>query len=133
MDSKFPAIVDEQTVLQAGGSKTSTGNGTAVDLGSAWAPGLGGLPMQAPILISAAVLDGNQTYSFRLEDSPDNSTFTKRSPDVAVSSANVGNAVAAQGFISQRYVRLVWTITGSTGSSPSITFGDVSLSSFVAE
>src|SRR4051812_48541643 len=97
-------VLDAQLLLQAAGSLTATGNGTALDLGSGFAPE-GGLPVQAAI--DASVVDrttGDETYKVKLQDSPDDSTYTDRTPDTSILAA--GQTVL-QGMIHARYVRLV--------------------------
>jgi hypothetical protein len=116
---------DAQLTLHASATRTASGNGTGVDLGAGYAPSGGGQPMQAVISFSA--LDraqGDETYSFRIEDSPDNSTWTARSADRTTAqegfTSNGASGVFTIGAnIVQRYVRIVWTLAGTT---PSITF-----------
>lgn len=114
-------VVDEQLLLQDAGSLTATGNGTALDLGSGFAPE-GGLPVQAAI--DASVVDrttGDETYTVKLQDSPDGTTYTDRTPDTSILAA--GQTVL-QGMIHARYVRLVRTLAGTT---PILTIGKVFL------
>jgi hypothetical protein len=113
---------DEGLKLQASVTKTADFNSTAIDLGSGFAPGGGGRPMQAIVNYSAAdFTTTDETYDFWIEDSADNSTFTKRSAPVraVVSATQVAGSVTIPCGILQRYVRLVLDVAGTT---PSITY-----------
>lgn len=122
MDVPYSSLQDELLLLQAAGTFTATGNGAALDLGAAFAPGGGGLPCQCAVQVTAIdTTDGNETYKFKLQDSPDNAAWTDRTPDTA---ATAVGACVVQGFIVQRYVRLVRTLAGTT---PSITIGNAYL------
>ncbi len=120
-----PTIIgpqDAQLLLQASVTKTSSFNSVSVDLGAGFAPAGGGKPVQAVVTYSAAdFTTGDETYSFKLQDSADNSSFTDRSAAVAasVSAAAPSGSVVVGGFLQQRYVRLVATLGGTT---PSITY-----------
>jgi hypothetical protein len=112
---------DENLVLQAAGALAATGNGAAIDLGSGYAPDSGGNPHLGIVPITAAdFADANETYKFKIQDSPDNATFTDRSPDVSVLAADIGKSILIGAFINNRYVRLVRTLGGTT---PSVTVG----------
>ena len=65
---------------------------------------------------SRDLADANETYSFTLQESADNSAFTAAGAAQAVTAT--GTAVV-KGRIKQRYVRLALTTGGTT---PSITF-----------
>lgn len=118
----FVGPVDTQLQLQTSVTKTASFNSTAIDLGSGFAPGGAGQAMQANIRVSAIVInDNDESYTFKVQDSPDNSTFTDRSEGrvlLATASAAAGVLAIICG-ITQRYVRLVVTISGTT---PSITY-----------
>jgi hypothetical protein len=120
-----PAVVGPQDAglaLQASVTKTATFNSTGLDLGSGFAPPVGGMPMMGVVQFSAAdFTTGDETYTFKLQDSPDNSTWTDRSAAVSsgVSASVSSGVLAVGGFIQQRYVRLVMTAAGTT---PSITY-----------
>ncbi|QOV90895.1 hypothetical protein [Humisphaera borealis] len=114
-----PSVIgpqDANLMLQASVTKTATFNSTALDLGQGFAPGGAGKPMSANVFVSSMDTDdGNETYTFALQDSADNATFVARG-SVAVTAAGTGVIGAV---IKQRYVRLVLTTTGTT---PSITY-----------
>ncbi len=120
-----PTIIgpqDSQLLLQASVTKTTSFNSAGVDLGSGFAPGGGGKPVQAIVTYTAGdFTTGDETYSFKLQDSPDNSTFTDRSPAVVapVSASAPAGSIVIGAFVQQRYVRLVATLAGTT---PSITY-----------
>lgn len=116
-DVTIPGMQDVQLRLQAAVTKTATFNSTALDMGAAFAPGGGGLPVQGVVTVTALDTgDGNETYTFKLQESTDNSSFTDISPGVAVTDTGT---VACKGFLSKRYVRLVATLAGTT---PSVTY-----------
>lgn len=120
MDAILPGVQDKQLLLKATAALSASGTGTAVDLGAGFAPGGGGLPLRA--IVPVTVIDTvHGTYTFTLQDSPDNSTFTARSP--AVPATAVG-AIEASGFVQQRYVRLIWTLAAVAGGPPAITVGN---------
>ena len=122
-DPVIPGPQDTQLRLQASVTKTASFNSTALDLGSGFAPGGGGRPMQAIVPVTAFdFTTGDETYSFTLQESSDNSSFTTISPSV---SATAVTTYVVKGFVTQRYVRLVLTAGGTT---PSITYGDAFLS-----
>ena len=61
---------------------------------------------------------GDETYALKVQDSPDNATFTDRSVSVTVTAAGV---VTIPAFVTARYVRLVRTLAGTT---PILTVAD---------
>jgi hypothetical protein len=130
MDPKAIGPQDTQLLLAAGATVTASGNGTALDLGAGFAPGGGGIPMQAIIEASATKLSAaNETYSFKLQDSVDNSTWIDRSPPVTAANEGItvdgtGGTILVGAFIRQRYVRLVETLGGT---SPSVVLSDIYL------
>ena len=86
--------------------------------------------MQAVIEASATKLTaGNETYTFALQDSPDNATWTNRSASVTslgegIATDGGGGTILVGGFIRQRFVRLATTIAGT---APTITLSDIYL------
>jgi hypothetical protein len=113
---------DATLLLQASVTKTASFNSAGLDLGSGFAPGGAGMPVQANVSYSAGdFTTGDETYTFKLEESADNSSFTACSQVVTapVTAAAPGGALAVGGFVKQRYVRLVMTAAGTT---PSITY-----------
>lgn len=120
-----PAIIgpqDANLLLQVSATKTASFNSTGIDLGSGFAPAGGGFPMQGIVDYSAGdFATGDEAYTFKIQDSPDNSAWTDRSPGVVapVTVAAPAGAITIGAFIQQRYVRLVATLGGTT---PSITY-----------
>jgi hypothetical protein len=130
MDPKVIGPQDTQLLLAAAATVTASGNGTAIDLGAGFAPGAGGIPMQAIIEASATKLSAaNETYSFKLQDSVDNATWIDRSPPVTAANEGItvdgtGGTILVGAFIRQRYVRLVETLGGT---APSVVLSDIYL------
>jgi hypothetical protein len=92
-------------------AKTASGNGTGVDTA--------GYESVAMVPVFGTWTDGTHTY--KLQDSPDNVTFTDvvaaqlDGTITAVSSAAGNNATQKQGYKGlQRYVRAVLTTAGTT-------------------
>lgn len=109
--------------LQASVTKTSTFQGTAVDLKTG-TPRRG---LKARVIYSAATnASGSNTVAFTIEHSDDNSTFYTLSSNVENNVALSTTAQSGEFFIpfetSKRYVRLVATFSGA-GSTPTITYG----------
>lgn len=109
--------------LQASVTKTSTFQGTAVDLKTG-TPRRG---LKARVIYSAATnASGSNTVAFTIEHSDDNSTFYTLSSNAEYNLALSTTAASGEIFIpfetSKRYVRLVATITGA-GSTPTVTYG----------
>jgi hypothetical protein len=118
-------VVDDQLLLQAAGTLTATGNGTALDLGAGFAPA-GGKAFQ--VAIDATARDfttGDETYKFKVQDSPDDATYTDRTPDTSLLAVG---SIVLQGALHNRYVRLVRTLGGTT---PSVTIKAVYLDPLV--
>jgi hypothetical protein len=113
---------DAQLVLHPLAVRTASFNGTGLDLGAGFAPSGGGQPMQAVLFFTALDrVTGDETYSFRIEDSPDNATWTARSADRTVAQEGFTTTGASGTFtigcnIVQRYVRVVGTLAGTTPS-----------------
>lgn len=91
-------------------ARTTTANGTAVDL----------QPYNACTFVFLPVSWTDGTHTFKLQDSPDNSTWTDVAASLldgvapAVSSSGTAAVITRVGYIGQqRYVRAVCTITGS--------------------
>ena len=116
-DPIIPTPQDAQLLLQDTTTKTAAFNTPGFDQGAGYAPGGPGRPMAAVVQVTALDLaDANETYSFTLQESADNSTFTAAGAAQAVTAT--GTAVV-KGRVKQRYVRLALTTGGTT---PSITF-----------
>lgn len=116
-DPILPTPQDTQLLIQSTTTKTASYNSAGLDLGSGYAPGGVGQPVAAVVQVTAVDTgDGNETYSFVLQESADNSTFA--ACGAAVSVSDIG-AVVVKGRIKRRYVRLALTAAGTT---PSVTF-----------
>ena len=108
---------DTKLLLQDTTTKTANYNSPGLDLGAGFAPGGLGLPVGAVVQATAVdVADGNETYSFTVQESGDNVTFTPAGP--ATSAGSVG-AHGVRARVTKRYVRLALTVADTT---PSITF-----------
>jgi hypothetical protein len=124
MNKNFiPTPLDEQLRLEASATKTATFAGTSFDNGAGFAPGGCGQPFAAVVKVSAGdFTTGDETYTFTVEESDDNASFTTCSvavsPDTATPNLKVG-AFSVPGFLSKRYHRLRCVIAGTT---PSITY-----------
>jgi len=115
-DPIVPTPQDAQFLLTDTTTKTAAFNTNAVDLGAGFNPGGLGRPAAAVVSVTAMdVADGNETYTFTLQESSDNVSFSAAGASVA---ANPG-AVAVRGWLTKRYARLALTVSGTT---PSITF-----------
>jgi hypothetical protein len=116
-DPTIPTPQDTQLLLQDTVTKAANFNSVALALGAGFAAGGLGVPVAAVINVTALDLaDGNETYSFTLQDSADNTTFAAVGAAQAVTAAGVATA---KGRITRRYVRVVLTVAGTT---PSVTY-----------
>ncbi|HVS73092.1 MAG TPA: hypothetical protein VHQ47_17690 [Phycisphaerae bacterium] len=112
-----PSPLDDKLQIEAAVTKTATGNGASIDLGNGFAPG--GLGMPACAVVNATAFDhttGDETYSAVLQESDDNSSFSACGAAVSVTGTGV---ISIPGIVSKRYVRIAWTLAGTT---PSITY-----------
>lgn len=96
------------TITLAPAARTASANGTGVDLA--------GFTECAAVLIAGIRTDG--THALKLQDSPDNSAFTDI-PAAQLSGAFAADVVSTTtvevGVLSsQRYVRAVATVSGTT-------------------
>ena len=113
----IPTPQDAQLLLQDTTTKTATFNTPSVDLGAGFSPGGLGKPAAAVVQVTAVDLAyGNEVYTFTLQESSDNSTFTAAGGGILL---NTVGTHAVRGWITKRYVRLGLTVSGTT---PSITF-----------
>jgi hypothetical protein len=113
----IPTPQDAQLLLQDTTTKTASFNTPAVDLGPGFAPGGLGKPAAAVVRVTAVdVSDGNESYTFTLQDSADNVTFF---PAGAATSVSAAGAVPVRGWVTRRYVRVALVASGTT---PSVTF-----------
>jgi hypothetical protein len=116
-DPTIPTPQDASLLLQDTVTKTVSFNSAALDLGAGFAPGGRGTQVAAALLVTAVDrTTGDETYSFVLQQSNDNSSFA--AVGVAVSVSAIGMHLA-KGIITQRYVRVVLTAAGTT---PSVTY-----------
>src|SRR4051812_10730322 len=75
-DTTMQGPQDAGLALQASVTKTASFNSAALDLGSGYAPGGGGRPMQGVVNFSAGdFTTGDETYTFKIQDSADNSAW----------------------------------------------------------
>jgi hypothetical protein len=108
---------DAQFLLTDTTTKTAGFNTNAVDLGAGFNPGGLGRPAAAVVSVTAVdVADGNESYTFTLQESSDNVTFTAAG---AATAATAAGALAVRGWLTKRYARLALAVSGTT---PSITF-----------
>ena len=116
-DPIIPTPQDTRLLIQDTTTKTANFNTPAIDLGAGFAPGGFGLAAGAVVQATAVdVADGNETYTFTVQESTDNVSFTAASAGVSVPAVG---AHAVRCRITKRYVRLALTVAGTT---PSITF-----------
>jgi hypothetical protein len=91
--------------------------------GTAFAPGGIGQPGAAVINVTAADrADSNETYTFKLQESPDNATWTDCGAPVSVAVAGAVatlGVILAKGVVTKPYIRLDLVVAGTT---PSITY-----------
>ncbi len=117
--SHIPGPLDAEMLLEgaAGVTKTADYVGASLDHGSGYAPGSIGQPVAAVAQVSALDLaNADETYSFVLEESDDNATFTAAGPIISVTQTGT---LSVPGFLSKRYTRLKLDVGGTT---PSITY-----------
>lgn len=114
----IPTPQDENLLLQDTVTKTATFNSAGLDLGAGFAPGGLGMPVAGVVDVSAIDRGtGDETYTFKLQESDDNASFADCG--VATASLTATGVVACKGFLTKRYARLVLTAGGTT---PSITY-----------
>jgi hypothetical protein len=116
-DPIIPTPQDTRLLIQDTTTKTAAFNTPAIDLGAGFSPGGLGLAVGGVVQVTAADLaDGNETYSFVLQESSDNVTFTAAS---AATSTGAAGTYPVRGRVTKRFVRLALTVGGTT---PSVTF-----------
>jgi hypothetical protein len=110
--------VDYAAEIQPTVTKTASFNGDAFDLGAGYAPG--GLGRLHAAVVEVAALDkttGDETYTFKLQESADGANGWT---DIGVgAAASAAGTVIVKGVSTTRYLRLVLTAAGTT---PSITY-----------
>jgi hypothetical protein len=124
MNTFIPGPPDAELALQASVTKTADFSGAWLDLGQGFAPGGLGMPVAGVVNVTALdKTDTDETYAFKLQQAADDGTGAADAATVedigaAVSATEVG-IVLAKGFVTQRFVRLVLDVGGTT---PSITY-----------
>jgi hypothetical protein len=118
MDTTFiPGPQDSKLQMDTATTIAATGPGGVLDNGLNYGPGTIGQPICAVVNPTALKTSAtNETYSAVLQESSDNATWTACGP--AVSFTGVVNG-SVPGFLSKRYVRLFWTLGGT---SPTLTY-----------
>lgn len=105
--------VEHGVILSSGAAVSATGNGTGVDNGASTANGGVGY-----VSVPANTRNGNVTI--KIQQSADNSTFTDLVTFTVVSSATkTSERVEVTGTVA-RYLRVSYTVAGSTGSATPI-------------
>lgn len=136
MDPIYAGQLDAQLELLGAATQAASTNGAALVLSSdafasQFAPGQGGVPALAIIFLTAVKLTaGNETYAFKIQDSPDGVNWFDRSPTTTVALEGMpndsgGGVFVLGAFIRNYQVRLVTTLGGT---APSITFNNCYLS-----
>src|SRR4051794_10038579 len=109
-DPIIPTPQDTRLLIQDTTTKTSTFNTPGLDLGAGFAPGGLGLPVGAVVQVTASdLVDGNESYTFVLQESSDNVTFVNASASV---SAGAVGTYPVRGRVTKRFVRLALTVAG---------------------
>jgi hypothetical protein len=105
--------VEHGVILSSGATVTSTGNGSSSDNGASTANGGVGY-------VSVPVNTRNGNVTIKIQQSADNSTFTDLVTFTVVSSATkTSERVEVTGTVA-RYLRVSYTVAGSTGSATPI-------------
>jgi len=110
--------VDHGAILSSGSAISSTGNGTGVDNGAASTNG-------GVAFISVPTNTRNGTIIAKVQSSADNSTFADLVTFATVSSTTKTSEriLVAAGTAVPRYLRVSYTVAGSTGSAtPTVAF-----------
>ena len=104
--------VEHGKILSSGSTVTATGNGTAVDNGASTTNGGAGF-------LSVPVNTRNGNITVKIQHSADNSTFADLVTFTVVSSTTKTSerVEVASGTTINRYLRVNYTVAGSTGSA----------------
>ena len=104
--------VEHGKILSSGSTVTATGNGTAVDNGASTANGGAGY-------LSVPVNTRNGNITVKIQHSADNSTFADLVTFTTVTSTSKTSEriEVASGTTVNRYLRVNYTVAGSTGSA----------------
>src|SRR5437868_6163353 len=115
-DPQIVGPLDVSMMLAAQGTYAANQNFAGLDLGAGFVPAGGGVPMQAIVSIASLKRSvGDEVYTFKVQDSPDNATWTDRSAgrtnvDEGLTVHNGGGVFGVGAAIRNRYVRLAYTI-----------------------
>lgn len=115
MQGQIPIPQDANLQLMNAATKTETFTSDVVDLGAGFAPQP---DMPARVVMNTTALDltsTNETYTIEVEESADNSTWTKTGLSFTVTATGLVSKIFG---VTKRYVRLAGTLAGTT---PSIT------------
>lgn len=111
----MPGPVDQNLRLLNAATKTETGNSDVVDLGENFAPAPA-LPVAVNLNVTALdYTTEDETYVAKLQESADNSTYVDTGLEFSITEVGTIHKIIG---ITERYVRLVLTLAGTT---PSIT------------
>ncbi len=104
--------VEHGKILSSGSTVSATGNGTGVDNGASTTNGGAGF-------LSVPVNTRNGTIAVKIQHSADNSTFADLTTFTTVTSTQKTSerVEVADGTTVNRYLRVVFTVGGSTGSA----------------
>ena len=104
--------VEHGKILSSGSTVTATGNGTAVDNGASTANGGAGY-------LSVPVNTRNGNITVKIQHSADNSTYADLVTFTTVTSTSKTSEriEVASGTTVNRYLRVNYTVAGSTGSA----------------
>ena len=110
--------IDHGVILSSGSTVSATGNGTGVDNGAASSNG-------GVAFLSVPVNTRNGNITVKVQSSADNSTFADLLTFTVVSSTTKTSEriLVAAGTAVPRYLRVSYTVAGSTGSAtPTVAF-----------
>lgn len=106
--------IEPVTMIQALAAQTTTANGTGTDNGA-----LTSLGASAYLMVTAMSGTGGPTLAVKLQHSTDNITYVDLITFTTVTAANKSERKAIPAGTVNRWLRAIWTITGTT---PSFTF-----------
>lgn len=122
----IPTPQDELLRLNTSATITSTTATNSYDMGPGFSPGGAGVPVAGVIECSAVDrADSNETYTFTLQESDDNSTFFDCSPSRQVTAVGTYSVI---GYVNRRYVRINRVLAGTTPSLTSQAFVNFNIS-----
>jgi hypothetical protein len=118
--------MDEQTRMEAVVTQTASYNSAAFDLGSGFAPDLGGIAVAGVVHTSALALNGVPTlpsYTATLQQSA-SGTGGWANCGQAVPITKVG-LVNIPGLVNEEFVRLAYTMANGTGAAGTVTISGI--------